>query len=434
MALCPPSNPVVALAARLISRVLLSGWIFLGCWAQIVLAPTAVAQSTWPRFRGERGDGHVASFPQGTIQPKLLWETPLPSQGVGGVSATDEFVIVSSRSADDQQDLFVCLDPVSGAVLWQKEYAAPGQLDYGTSPRATALINDPYVVVLGAMGDLHCLDIDSGEVKWHVHLVKDLGGVLPIWGYGWSPLLVDDRLIVMPGGPACSIAALAPESGKVIWQTAGQPTAYASPVLAQWNDRKQIVTYDRVSLGGWALQDGKRLWSIKPAEPNDFNVPTPLIQPDALIVVTENNGLRKYDIDPQTGFPKPEPAARLATIKPDAHTPVICGRQLIAAERELIAVNLDKQLAIDWRIKDRALRQHNSLIASGNQVLVITQGGELLLVQSDGMAGKIVARHKFTGETKYILSHPALVGDTLYLRAENSLQAWSLWESSQSRP
>ncbi len=60
----------------------------------------------------------------------------LPSQGVGGVSATDEFVIVSSRSADDQQDLFVCLDPVSGAVLWQKEYAAPGQLDYGTSPRA----------------------------------------------------------------------------------------------------------------------------------------------------------------------------------------------------------------------------------------------------------------------------------------------------------
>ncbi len=78
----------------------------------------------------------------------------------------------------------------------------------------TALINDPYVVVLGAMGDLHCLDIDSGEVKWHVHLVKDLGGVLPIWGYGWSPLLVDDRLIVMPGGPACSIAARAPESGE----------------------------------------------------------------------------------------------------------------------------------------------------------------------------------------------------------------------------
>lgn len=387
----------------------------------------ASAQSTWPRFRGERGDGHVAKFPQKPLSPKLLWETPLPSQGVGGVSATADFVVVSSRSPDDKQDVFVSIDPVSGAVLWQKEYAAPGQLDYGTSPRATPLISDPYVFLLGAMGDLHCLDIDTGEVKWHQHLVKDLGGVLPIWGYGWSPLLVDVRLIVLPGGPNCSIAALAAETGKVVWQTPGQPVAYASPMLAQWKGRQQIIAYDRTTLGGWSVEDGQRLWTIKPPEPNDFNVPTPLVLPDGLVVVTENNGLRRYDIDAQTGFPKSEPSASVSTVRPDAHTPVICDRQLLVAERELLALNLDNKLAIDWRIKDRALRQHNSLIAAGNQALVITQGGELLLVQTEGSSGRIVSRHKFSGSTKYILSHPALVGDTLYLRAENSLQAWALW-------
>ncbi len=392
-----------------------------------LLASSGWAQTSWPRFRGERGDGQVESFPQTELKPKLLWETPLPSQGVGGVSATEDFVVVSARSADDSQDVFMAIDPVSGALLWRKTYAAPGQLDYGTSPRATPLISDPYVYVLGAMGHLHCLDIDSGEVKWQKHLVKDLGGVLPIWGYGWSPLLVDDRLIVLPGGPACAIAALSPENGEVLWQTGGQPAAYASPVLAQWKGHKQIVAYDRVSLGGWSLADGKRLWTIKPTEPNDFNVPTPLITDEALIVVTENNGLRKYDIDVATGLPHVTPSAIVSSIKPDAHTPVLCGRQVVVAERELIALNLDNKLEIDWRIKDRALRQHNSLIAAGNQALVITQGGELLLVQSDGSSGKILSRHKFTGSTKYILSHPALVGDTLYLRAENSLQAWVLW-------
>lgn len=388
---------------------------------------SADAQSTWPRFRGERGDGQVEEFPQKPLNPKLLWETPLPSQGVGGVAANSDFVVVSSRSADDQKDVFVCLDPVSGTVLWQKEYDAPGQLDYGTSPRSTPLISDPYVYLVGAMGHLHCLDVDSGEVKWQLHLVKDLGGALPIWGYGWSPLLVEDRLIVLPGGPNCAIAALAPETGKVLWQTPGQPAAYASPIVAHWNNHQQIVAYDRSSLGGWSLDSGKKLWSIKPPAANDFNVPTPLILEDALVVVTENNGLRKYDIDPATGFPNVQPSAQATALKPDAHTPVVCGRQVIAAERELMAFNLDNKLAIDWRIKDRALRQHNSLIAAGNQVLVITQAGELLLVQSDGESGSIIARHKFTGNTKYILSHPALVGDTLYLRAENALQAWVLW-------
>lgn len=396
----------------------------LGTW---FVANNVIAQSNWPRFRGERGDGQVEQFPQKPLAPKLLWETALPSQGVGGIAATTDFVVVSARSADDHQDVFVCLDPVSGALLWRKEYAAPGQLDYGTSPRSTPLIHDPYVFLVGAMGHLHCLDIDSGEVKWKHHLVNDLGGTLPIWGYGWSPLLVDDRLIVLPGGPNSSIAALQPETGKIVWQTPGQPAAYASPVVARWNDVKQIVAYDRTSLGGWSIEDGKRLWSIKPPAENDFNVPTPLILNDALLVVTENNGLRKYDIDSQTGFPRSQPSDHTASLKPDSHTPVICGRQVIAAERELIAFNVDNHLAIDWRIKDRSLRQHNSLIAAGNQALVITQTGELLLVQSDGDAGRIVARHKFTGNTKYILSHPALVRDTLYLRAENSLQAWVLW-------
>lgn len=396
-------------------------------WLLCLNARESSGQEDWPRFRGQRGDGQVQEFPQHPFNPKLLWEAPLPSQGVGGISATAEFVVASARSEDDTQDVFVCFDPVSGAELWKHTYAAPGHLDYGNSPRATPQISDPYVFTLGAMGDLHCLDIDSGQVRWHKQLIKDLGGALPIWGYGWSPLLVEDRLIVLPGGPSASMAALHAETGELIWQSPGQGAAYASPLLAQWQGTQQVIAYDKISLGGWALTDGKRLWSIKPKEPNDFNVPTPLILPDSLIVVTENNGLRKYDIDRLTGNPQAEPSAIQSSLKPDTHTPVLCGQQLIAAERELVGINIADNLAIQWRLKDRALRQHNSLIAAGDQVLVITQGGELLLVKTSATSGEIVGRHKFTGSTKYILSHPALVDGTLYVRAENSLQAWSLW-------
>ena len=383
--------------------------------------------TTWPGFRGERGDGHVAKFPQTTFQPKILWHSPLPTQGVGGVAATADFVIASSRSADDQSDVFVCFDPLTGAELWQLSYAAPGELDYGNSPRATPLIYDPYVYLLGAFGDLKCLDIDSGEIKWSKHLIKDLGGQMPGWGYGWSPTLVDSHLIVLPGGKRCSIAALSVTDGSVIWQTPGETAAYATPQLAAWNDRRQIIAYDSKSLGGWDAKTGMRLWSIKPKAPNDFNVPTPIVLTNALVVASENNGTRRYEVD-SSGIVDSEPSSQVKSIVPDAHTPVAIGSQLIVAERELISLDLEKQLAVRWRVKDRALRAHNSLIIGGDEVLIVTQGGEVLLIKVTENSGEIKARHKLGGDAGYLLSHAAFSGNTLFVRAEGSLQAWALWE------
>ena len=383
--------------------------------------------TTWPGFRGERGNGHVAKFPESAFKPKLQWRATLPTQGVGGVAATADFVIASSRGEDDKSDVFVCFDPVTGVELWRLSYEAVGQLDYGNSPRATPLISDPFAFLLGAFGDLKCVDIDSGEVKWSKHLIKDLGGQLPVWGYGWSPTLVDGHLIVLPGGKKCSMAVLSVEDGSVVWQTPGETAAYATPQLATWNDRRQIVAYDTKSLGGWDAKSGVRLWSMMPKEPNDFNVPTPIVLSNAIIVSSENNGTRRYEVN-AAGSIDPEPSSQIKTVAPDAHTPVVVGSQLIVAERELISLDLDNQLAVRWRIKDRALRSHNSVIAGGDEVLVVTQGGEVLLVKIADKSGEIVARHKLGGDTGYLLSHPALSGNTLYVRGENSLQAWTLWE------
>ncbi len=400
------------------------------CFVCMMLQSPVTAQeplATWPGFRGERGDGHAAKFPSTLFRPTLLWKSSLPTQSVGGVAATSDFVITSSRSADDKSDLFFCFDAVSGAELWQFEYPATGQLDYGNSPRATPLISDPYVYLLGAFGDLHCVDIDSGEIQWKKHLIKDLGGQLPGWGYGWSPTIIDGNLIVLPGGKQCSIAALSPKDGSVVWRTAGEPAAYATPQFAKWNDRAQIIAYDLKTLGGWDVKTGMRLWSVKPKEPNDFNVPTPVVLHDGLVVASENNGTRRYEITP-AGLVGAEPSAQVNTIAPDAHTPVAVGSQLIVAERELVSLDLNKQLSVRWRIKDRAFRAHNSLIVADDQLLVMTQGGEILLVKMNEDNGEIVGRYKLGGDTGYVLSHPALADNVLFVRGENSLQAWALWE------
>ncbi len=396
------------------------------CVLLLFISGVANAQTTWPRFRGENADGQVASFPDSSFTPRLLWQIPMPAQGIGGVAANKDFVIASSRTADDKADLFVCVDPTTGAELWRLEYAAPGELDYGNSPRATPLINDPHVFLVGAFGDIHCVDIDLGEVLWRTHLVRDLGGELPTWGYGWSPLLIKNQLVVLPGGKECAIAALNADSGKLLWRTVGEPAAYASPQLVEWHGKQQIIAYDRDSLSGWDPVDGKKLWSIFPPVKGDFNVPMPIALRDQLFTVTENNGARLYQVTPQ-GKLETAPWAQTMSVTPDANSPVLVGSQIVVADKHLWGLNADAELSIAWQIKDRAFRNHTSLIAADNQLLAITQGGEVLLIRTSGSQAEIEGRHTFGADAKYILSHPALVENVLYLRAERSLQAWSLW-------
>lgn len=381
---------------------------------------------TWPGFRGAARDGRVANFPARPFRPRMLWSFALPSQGVGGVAASHDFVIVSARTDNDTKDYFACLDPTTGAELWTLVYPAPGSLDYGNSPRATPQVVDPYVYLLGAFGDLHCVNLDSGEIEWKKHLVRDMAGRLPNWGFGWSPLAHDEKLYVLPGGPSNSAACLAQNDGRVLWQSPGQVSAYSSPQIADWKGNRQLVAFDKESIVGWDAIDGKRRWSVTPTSKGDFNVPTPILLEDGLMTLSENNGARVYRIDDQ-GRLMADPVAIREKPAPDAQSPVRVGSLVISAERELTAMRLDTKLDTAWTVRDRSLRNHNSLIVGGNQMLVITQGGEILLVDVTDSAGTIRARHKFGSEAGYVLAHPALCDEVLYLRTEHSLQAWALW-------
>src|SRR5204863_441721 len=122
-----------------------------------------------------------------------------------------------------------------------------------------------------------------------------------------TPLLVDDLLIVNPGGTNASLAALDPVSGHTRWTTPGLPAAYSSFICGQFGGRRQIVGYDQHSLGGWDVKTGKRLWQLVPPLGRDFNVPTPIAVDGGIVVSTENNGTRYYRFD-EAGRIIPKPA------------------------------------------------------------------------------------------------------------------------------
>ena len=360
--------------------------------------------------------------------PKRLWRHELPAQGIGGVAASDEFVVVSSRDANDKSDQFEVLDAESGLTLFKIAYPSDLELDYGNSPRVTPIVYDAYVICLGAQGQLHCLDLETGNILWKQHLVDDLGGRLPLWGYSVSPIVLDGQLIVQPGGLEAGWVALNLKTGKVQWRSKGRPAAYASPIAIEFGGLKQFIGYDAVSLGGWSARDGNRLWEMKPEIPKDFNVPTPLVVENKIFVVTENNGARVYSIVPTEGeYPfslKLEASSDL--LSGDSHSPVRVGNWVVGVDRDFVVLDPLDQLKEVARFSDVVLQKHCSLIVSEDRVWVCTGNGTQILLRIDASGISELGRFQALDGVGEIFSHPAINNGVLYLRGPTWLDAYSI--------
>jgi hypothetical protein len=322
-------------------------------------------------------------------------------------------------------DVISCLDATTGIPFWQHSYPAKGNLDYGNSMRATPCIHDAFVVTLGAFGDLVCLDLETGQVRWSKHLIRDLQGELPQWGYSGSPIVVENKLIVQPGGAQTSIVALELASGETVWQSAGRPAAYASLVEWRTEDRHGVIGFDYRSLGAWDLQDGTRLWELKPEVANDFNVPTPVLTPNGVVLTSENNATRAFDFDAQ-GALAPSPTAVYHDLAGDSHSPIRLGRYLVGVDRGLHVLDLENGLQGVSTLSKTALDGYCSLIGFQDRVLVTCENGEVLLLRIGKQGVDELGRLQVADPQAQILAYPAVAGKTFFVRLPDGVQAWSL--------
>jgi outer membrane protein assembly factor BamB len=375
----------------------------------------------WPDWRGPGRDGHVPRLPARLpAQPKLVWKKAAMTGGLAGLSVSGGRLILAERDFADAQDVYRCLNADTGELLWLAAFPAPGKLDYGQSPRATPVIHQGRAYLLGAFGELRCLNVVDGKVLWKRQLPREFKAELPTWGMCSPPLVVDDLLIVNPGGTNASLAALDRVTGRTRWTTPGAPAAYAAFICGEFGGRRQIVGYDKTSLGGWDVKTGARLWQLVPPMEGDFNVPTPIAVDGGLVVATENNGTRLYRFD-DAGRIILQPAAVYADLRPDTATPVVTGGRVFGAHRGLHCLDLQSGLKPLWQREDSALGDHAALFADAGRVLVVTMAGELLLLDAKSERCSIVSRLKLFADGGDVYSHPALAGTRLFVRGEASV-------------
>lgn len=351
----------------------------------------------------------------------------MSARGLGGVAANEHVVLVGDRDLGDLMDVFRCHAADTGAILWTFRQPAPGKLDYGNTPRATPVIVGERVILFGALGHLACVDRKSGLPHWQVHLPTEFGTPeksMP-WGYCGTPLVVDDKVIVAPGVPEASVVALDLKTGGVVWKCPGAAPSYGSFILALLGGKRQIVGHDADSLGGWDPATGQRLWRLVPPRANDYNVPTPMVWQDHLVVATENNGTRLYRFN-HDGTIVPEPVAVHRDLAPDTHSPVLVGNRVFGIWNGLHCLDLARKLHAAPILEDNSFMEYAALIASEHRLLCFGHDAEWLLIDIRGPEPRLVQKLEPTPEERGLYAHPALVGRRIYLRGNEHLYAFEL--------
>jgi len=384
----------------------------------------------WPDWRGPERRGQVSELPQKLPDPLTpLWTHALTGPAMAGPAVSGERLVIPDKSADAKRDVFLCLSTQDGRELWRLEYDAAGDMEYSNAPRATPVIHEGLVYLQGAFGHLHCVELTTGKVVWKKNLFTDFAAERLNWGASIAPLIVGDSLIIAPGAKDASIAALDRKTGAVKWKTPGNAAAYAAFIRATYDDVPQIIGYDSGGLGGWHPDTGARLWTLVPPDGSDFNVTTPIVLGDKLLLATENNGTRLYRFDGK-GRIVPEPIARNDALAPDTCTPGIAGTRVIAtAYGELFCLDLAQGLQTVWQQPGDEFHDHCNIITSAGRALLWTANGDLLLLDAQSPKYAPLAKQRpFDEKHPDTLAHPAIASGRLYLRSAKTLGCFSVVE------
>ncbi len=242
---------------------------------------TVAAHATknyWTNFRGPNRDGRYDEMAVLTQWPatglRQLWKQPI---GIGYSS----FVVADGRAYTIEQrrskEIVAAYDIGTGRELWTQGWNASFSDSTGDGPRSTPTWDDGRIYALGATGELRCLDAKTGTVAWGRNILTDNGASNLQWAMAASPLIVDDKVIVLPGGSnGKSIVAYNKMSGAPIWKSQSDPQAYVSPMLMTLAGRRQIVVVSSSRILGLVPEDGSLLWSYSWDTDMGINVSQPI--------------------------------------------------------------------------------------------------------------------------------------------------------------
>ena len=269
------------------------------------VAAAAEAAKDWPQWRGPNRD--AVSLEKNLLKewpeqgPPLVWDSSLVNPGKDGslgiawatVSIANGKVYTMGK--ENKGCHVFCLDEATGKLDWSTRIC-----DARGGPNSTPTLDGDRTYALSFEGVLVCLGTQKGDIIWKKDMVKDFQSKwcrnASDWGFGESPLVDGDKVIVTPGADDATLIALNKLTGETIWKAFikdGGGWGWSSAVVAEVGGIRHYVQSmgnKETGLVGVRASDGKFLWKYAGAAGSHAQITTPIIKGDLVFTANSYNG------------------------------------------------------------------------------------------------------------------------------------------------
>ncbi|MGA2594876.1 MAG: PQQ-binding-like beta-propeller repeat protein [Bryobacteraceae bacterium] len=398
--------------------------------APVVVTParaTAPIQPAyWTDFRGPNRAGVYAETEIDTTWPATglprLWKQP-----VGGGYAS--FTVAEGRAYTIEQrrkqEAITAYDIETGRELWAFTYPALfDEILGGAGPRATPVYHDGLVYSLGAKGDLYCVSAKTGKPVWSKNILTDNAAKNPMWGMAGSPLIVDEKVIVTPGGAeGRSIVAYARLTGEPLWHALNDPAGYTSPILATLAGRRQIVWISASRAVGLAPENGDLLWEYAFPAQMGMNCSQPVVVDETHVLLSSapGPGAALLEIAKAGEAFAAHAVWQNTRLKNKFNSSVLYQGYIYGMDEAILACMDPKTGELKWK---GGRYGYGQLLLAGGYLVVLTEQGDVVLVRATPEGHQELARFSaIEGRTWNI---PAIDNGLLLVRNATEMACFRL--------
>lgn len=445
---------------------------FASLMASAIASGSLVASAEdWLQFRGPNGTGvsiSTVGLPTEFGPDKnVIWQTPLPPGHSSPVLTRNRIFLTAHTAEKDKHRLIViCLDRQSGKPLWQREVprTRAGRLENVNGPASPSPVTDGENVYV-FFQEFGLISFDgNGKERWKL----PLGPFNMFYGFGASPILVDNRLIlpVDQDNPNSFLIAVDKNNGRELWRV-DRPeviSGYSTPIIYQpARGPKQVIIPESFQLSAYSVENGSRVWFVRGLACEMKSIAShdaeylyvngwgfPQNQPGQQVpTVPFAEGLAKYDANKDGHISKSEvtgkePMDRMLngafeafdTDRDNKLNEKDWGifRAMLASENGLLAIKLGGQgdqtsTAIRWRYTKPVPQVPSTLLYKG-VLYMVNDGG--ILISFDPVTGNVLKQGRLQGAIDKYFSSPVAADGKVFLIGQGGavsvLKAAGEWE------
>ena len=399
----------------------------------------AITGNSYSQQTGWRGPGRTGIYNESGLLkvwpasgPALIWEAEGIGMGYSSATVTTDAIYITGIRGD--KDVLTAFTQ-DGKKKWDVEYGTMSKVQSSPESRCTPTFNNGKIYVVSGSGDLACVST-SGKILWSVDFYTKYKSTVPRFGISESPIVVDNKVIVTPGGSIAAMAAFNVDNGNVVWETAplNEGGQYVNPLLVEVKGMKIIVTHTPTYLIGVNAKDGKILWkfnmlSVNAEQGRGRNfIHTPIYK-DGFIFAANGYGQTAVKIKISTDGSDPTLVWKNPEINPHVGGMVLIGNYIYSSTHD--NNSMGRWICVDWTTGKTmwiTLWNNKGSVISAEGLLYIYEekGGNVALVRPNSEKLDIISSFQITKGAGPYWSHPVIDKGRLFLRHGDYLAVYSI--------